>query len=177
MPGGRRTVSFQTDADLLLGQDWRTLEWFSKRLEQTQHISRHLDGHDYTFSGLPQLTSAHSGRLDQFSGDGWLAIGDAAMSFDPLSGQGILKAMQSGMKAAKVVIGKSPESRADFDQWNKTMWNHFAQSRTSYYSMERRWPASPYRANRNEVPATFLSRPMRGYFLNIGSSGFPLLRR
>jgi flavin-dependent dehydrogenase len=149
MPGGRRTISFQTDADLLPRQDWRTSEWFSKRLGQTQHISKLLDGHDYTFAGLPQLTSAHSGRLDQFSGDGWLAIGDAAMSFDPLSGQGILKAMQSGMKAADAVIGKSREARADFEHWNETMWNHFAQSRTSYYSIERRWPESPFWARRS----------------------------
>ncbi len=148
MPGGRRTISFQTDADLLPGQDWRTSEWFSKRLGETRHISKLLDGHGYSFTGMPQLTSAHSGRLDHFSGDGWLAIGDAAMSFDPLSGQGILKAMQSGMKASEVVIGKSPESRSDFDHWNETTWNHFAQSRTSNYSMERRWPTSPFWSNR-----------------------------
>jgi flavin-dependent dehydrogenase len=151
MPSGRRTVSFQTDADLLPGQEWRTAEWFSKHLRETRHISKLLDGHDYTFIGLPQLTSAHSGRLDRFSGDGWLAIGDAAMSFDPLSGQGILKAMQSGMKAAEVIITKSPEARSDFDQWNETTWNHFAQSRTSYYSMEKRWPDSPFWARRKAV--------------------------
>lgn len=144
MPGGRRTVSFQTDADLLPGQDWRTSEWFSKRLGQTQHISKLLDGHDYTFAGLPQLTSAHSGRLDQFSGEGWLAIGDAAMSFDPLSGQGILKAMQSGMKASEVVINGTSDGRAGFGHWNAELWENYSRTRTDYYAMERRWPDSVF---------------------------------
>lgn len=149
MPGGRRTVSFQTDADLLPGQDWRTSDWFANQLAKTRHISRLLDGHDYEFVGPPQLTSAHSGRLDQFSGNGWLAIGDAAMSFDPLSGQGILKAVESGIKAAEVVKGRSEQGRADFDRWNEAIWKQFAQSRTSYYSMERRWPTSLFWAKRN----------------------------
>jgi flavin-dependent dehydrogenase len=153
MPGGRRTISFQTDADLLPGQDWRTSEWFSMRLGETRHISKLFDTHDYAYNGLPQLTSAHSGRLEQFSGDGWLAIGDAAMSFDPLSGQGILKAMQLGIKAAEVVTGKSLESRASFDQWNEATWNQFAQSRSSYYSMERRWPDPVFWARRGSSEA------------------------
>jgi flavin-dependent dehydrogenase len=32
------------------------------------------------------------------AGDGWLAIGDAAMSFDPLSGPGMLKAISAELR-------------------------------------------------------------------------------
>lgn len=143
MPGGRRTVSFQTDADLLPGQDWRTSEWFSMRLGQTQHISKLLDGHDYTFVDLPQLTSAHSGRLDHFIGDGWLAIGDAAMSFDPLSGQGILKSMQSGIKAAEVVA-KNRDALFGYAKWCADHWAGFVSNRHKVYSTEARWRCQPF---------------------------------
>ena len=36
-------------------------------------------------------------------GDGWVAAGDAACAFDPLSGQGIFKALDGGMRAAEAV--------------------------------------------------------------------------
>ena len=153
MPGGRRTVSFQTDADLLPGQEWRTREWFLGQLRQTRHVSGILEDHGYEFISPPQLTSAHSGRMERFSGDGWLAVGDAAMSFDPLSGQGILKAMQSGMMAAEVVANGTPESQAGFDRWNEQLWSQFSKSRNSYYAMEQRWPDSAFwqrRGSRNE---------------------------
>ena len=119
------------------------------RLGQTQHISKLLDGHDYAFTAPLQLTSAHSGCLDRFSGDGWLAVGDAAMSFDPLSGQGILKAMRSGMKAAEVIISAKEENQTEFDDWNERLWKRFSASRTDYYTLERRWPDSSFWQRRN----------------------------
>lgn len=138
-PGGKRTVSFQTDADLLPGQQWRKREWFTMRLGHTRHMSALLERHGYEFSGLPQLTSAHSGRLKQFSGDGWLAVGDAAMSFDPLSGQGILKAMQSGIKAAEVTTGIIEAALSSFALSNEHLWANFNRSRNHFYRMEKRF--------------------------------------
>ena len=148
MPGGRRTVSFQTDADLLAGQGWRTKEWFAMRLRQTRHIARLMAGHRYEFKQAPQITSAHSGRLKQFRGDGWLAIGDAAMSFDPLSGQGILKAMQSGLKAAELVVTNSMNDGVFFEAWNEDRWLQFSHGRSRHYAAEQRWVDSVFWARR-----------------------------
>jgi len=148
MPGGRRTVSFQTDADMLPGQAWRTKEWFATRLRQTKHISKLMVGHGYEFNQVPQITSAHSGRLKQFLGEGWLAIGDAAMSFDPLSGQGILKAMQSGLKAAEFVVANSIANLVFFEEWSENGWLQFSHGRSRYYGLEQRWGDSLFWARR-----------------------------
>jgi flavin-dependent dehydrogenase len=144
MPGGRRTIAFQTDADLLPGQEWRTLDWFIEQFGRTRHISRLLNGHDYVFTRPPQLTSARSSRLERFSDDGRMVIGDAAMSFDPLSGQGLLKAMQSGIKAAEVASNAKAMDRKAFDSWNEQVWEQFSNSRKYYYAMERRWPRTVF---------------------------------
>ncbi len=139
IPGGRRVFSIQTDADLLPTQEWRDQSWITKCLRETTLLSSLIDRHAYTFPDQPQLTSAHSGCLESFAGDGWLAVGDAAMSFDPLSGQGILKAMKSGLQAAETIHLGTEASRERFIQANDTAWRNFAVARRNYYASERRW--------------------------------------
>lgn len=146
-PGGRRTVSFQTDAGLLPpDQSWRAPGWFTAKIRQTRHLSSLLEKQGYAFdldSG-PCLTSAHSGRLENFSGPGWLAIGDAAMSFDPITGQGLLKALQSASQATQIIANPDPEAWGTFNHWNENLWTAYLAGRQACYQMERRWPASPF---------------------------------
>ncbi|MFM9735644.1 NAD(P)/FAD-dependent oxidoreductase, partial [Streptomyces niveiscabiei] len=52
---------------------------------------------------LKGIVSANSTRLKIFSGQQWAALGDAAISFDPLSSQGIFNAMASAMQLAKLI--------------------------------------------------------------------------
>jgi RNA polymerase sigma-70 factor (ECF subfamily) len=50
------------------------------------------------------MVAADTGRLDVVCGNGWLAAGDAAVSFDPISSQGIMSAMQLGRMAAEAAV-------------------------------------------------------------------------
>jgi flavin-dependent dehydrogenase len=143
-PDGRRTISFQTDADHLTGQDSRTTDWFLDRLHGTRHLAAVIAQHGYELTAVPQTTSAHSARMASLRGEGWLAVGDAAMSFDPLSGYGLLKAMESGQMAADALATGASASHAAFDQWNARVWTQFLTLRSGYYAMERRWPDSAF---------------------------------
>src|SRR5207245_744542 len=49
----------------------------------------------------PFIFAANSSRLDRLAGKNWLAVGDAAMAFDPLSSQGVYNALMSGLLAAQ----------------------------------------------------------------------------
>ena len=57
-----------------------------------------LDG--WVFDGSKRYYAAASGWLRQFSGPGWLAIGDAAMCLDPLSASGVTHALETADLAA-----------------------------------------------------------------------------
>jgi flavin-dependent dehydrogenase len=46
---------------------------------------------------------AQSGHLAPVAGDDWLTVGDAAAGFDPLSSQGIAKALRSGIFASYAI--------------------------------------------------------------------------
>jgi flavin-dependent dehydrogenase len=55
--------------------------------------------------GEVAVTSARTTSLDVAAGAAWIAVGDAALTQDPLSGQGILFALGSAAAAAEAVKG------------------------------------------------------------------------
>src|SRR5260370_25731377 len=66
-------------------------------LANTRHIRAAITG---THAGAaPTAIVAGSFRLSPACGQGWLAVGDAAIAFDPLSSQGIMTAIYSAQKA------------------------------------------------------------------------------
>lgn len=96
LPGGRLVAAFMTDADLA-GALREPAGW-AARLADAPHTAARLAG--TRALGGPRLVAARSQRLDRAAGPGWAAAGDAASAFDPLSSQGIVKALRSGTWAA-----------------------------------------------------------------------------
>jgi 2-polyprenyl-6-methoxyphenol hydroxylase-like FAD-dependent oxidoreductase len=50
---------------------------------------------------------AQVGHLDRVAGEHWLAIGDAAVTWSPLAGQGIYRSLESVMIATESIIANS----------------------------------------------------------------------
>jgi flavin-dependent dehydrogenase len=141
LPHGRRVVAFVTDADLLRGG--RSAQW-QQALAATHHMSRVVPGDvTPTVGAYP----AETGRRAQLSGDGWLAIGDAAVTFDPLSSQGLITAMVMAARAGALLGGEEWESdyRAVLDEHET--------NRAALYSAETRWPDATFWARRAPVSA------------------------
>ena len=113
--------------------------------------------HGYVLSGAPDVVSASSTRLDIVSGANWAAAGDAAASFDPLSGQGILTAMLSGRLAARALLsqlaGDGGRALAEYARGWKLVYEENWNLRKRYYATETRWQASAFwdRRQRSEV--------------------------
>src|SRR5207248_5195126 len=70
-----------------------------RKLQTTKYTKRRVES--CVLKSGPFIVPANSSRLDRVGDANWLAIGDAAMAFDPLSGQGVYKALQSALRAAK----------------------------------------------------------------------------
>ena len=98
-------------------------------------------------SRAPKLTSAQSARLATVYGDGWLAVGDAAQSFDPLSGEGLFHALFSGERAAQALFENFSgrvDALADYAGLSASLWERFLRQRAAAYSAETRWPDTPF---------------------------------
>ena len=91
--------------------------------------------------------AAHSVRARPCAGKNWLAIGDAAQAYDPLSGQGITKALTSGLRAAETISADLFQNRVTVEDYVKTTdheYEDYLRSRLLHYRRERRWPDSPF---------------------------------
>ncbi len=86
--------------------------------------------------------SAPSYCLDQVTGERWLAIGDAASCWDPITSQGIVKAMANGISAARLIAGAQGLQQFSF-HLQQTHQQYLAM-RAQFYRMEQRWPGSPF---------------------------------
>jgi flavin-dependent dehydrogenase len=78
-------------------------------------------------------------------GHGWLAVGDAAMAFDPLSSQGLLQALASGIRAGETAVRHlAGESTAVGEYALKTaeIFGEYKRLHAVYYGREGRWPQS-----------------------------------
>jgi flavin-dependent dehydrogenase len=93
-----------------------------------------------------QATDASTSSLDRVVGPGWAATGDAAVSFDPLSSQGVVTALVMGREAGRLAAGLV--SAADYAaEYGALLDEHVALQR-EYYALETRWPDSPFWARR-----------------------------
>jgi flavin-dependent dehydrogenase len=100
LPDGARILVLHLDrneADEFCKNPWR----YGAALSETRHISKLVA--DTEALTKFRNVDACGGTLDRIYGARWLAVGDAAMSFDPLSSQGIFNALYCGMKAGQAV--------------------------------------------------------------------------
>jgi flavin-dependent dehydrogenase len=154
---GRLAAAFLGDGDLLdrslLSGDPEA--WWS-RLRQTEATRERVEMHDYQGSDL-RVLPAETSRLDRIEGDGWLALGDAAVAYDPLSSYGVASAMGSGFYAghaiADLLAGRTDRDTARLaylDVMQRACDTCLAMQREAY-SRERRWPEAPFWRRRQEA--------------------------
>ena len=93
-------------------------------------------------AGGIQSFVAPSYCLNQISGRNWLAIGDAASAWDPITSQGISKAMANGIAAAQAIGNLNDEFT--FAQTIKKMHQDYLFMRSQLYQLEQRWPESSF---------------------------------
>lgn len=110
-----------------------------------------------------------------------IAIGDAALAPDPLSGHGIFEALSSALTAIAVIntiLRKSENSQAAFSFYQQRIEQRFKQlSRVGrdFYQQETRWPQETFWAERINWPDQEASHPEAGYAKGIIKS-MPIIR-
>jgi flavin-dependent dehydrogenase len=144
-PAAQIIVVFMTDADLARRHRLRETAPWKRNLARTEYIRPRL--HGAKLRGPLQLHAAYSGKLIPPAGPGWIAAGDAAVSFDPLSSMGIGYALLSGIEAGRVahnvLTGSGQLARAYSENINRH-FSRYLQLRAAYYRQEQRWPTQPF---------------------------------
>lgn len=161
LPDNRRVLAFQTDSDLIDRQAIKNLDAFLELSQKNEAITKLLarNNGNIDFHGT---VAANSTRLDQVVGQQWAALGDAAISFDPLSSQGMFHAMANAMQLTDLIkkfglITNFKNAKISLfetiytNQINQ-IWNHYLKHKAIFYRVEKRWKTAPFWKRRHEMP-------------------------
>ncbi len=96
---GAAVAIFITDNDLEKGA---AEDSWSRALAESQHIRARFG--EFTLTERPRRVAADSSLLVPSCGEGWMAVGDAAACFDPLSERGIGRAIARGQVVGNYLI-------------------------------------------------------------------------
>jgi flavin-dependent dehydrogenase len=149
LPSNERLLVYLCDRDLNRSERAALLscDGFAARLTGAPFLSQLCQAHRYRPSRAPQGADASSGRLERFCGEGWLALGDAALSFDPLSSQGISNALYTGMAGARAInaaLDGHMEVLTHYNDHLARIYDVYLRNRATFYGYERRWNKQPF---------------------------------
>lgn len=149
LPDGSLLVAAMVDADAIGPSGLRPHGYWADLLEHSQHTRARTEGLTPPTSLVVRKASTE--RLSQIASDGssagpaFIAVGDAASSYDPLSSQGICKALMTGELAAQAIEEKLQGDRSALAAYAERIGGELARflsDRAQYYAVERRWPDS-----------------------------------
>lgn len=165
LPDEKLMVVYFTDSDLLDHKILKTSGWFAL-LRDTEHTSHRVREGDYSPVAEPHVLAAHGARLNEVGGERWLAVGDAAAAYDPLSSYGISSAMGTGFYAASAIVDSLAGRRDALPVYRRIIEQAYAQYlilHREYYAIEQRWPDELFWRRRHELSdsrAGFSSMPL-----------------
>jgi flavin-dependent dehydrogenase len=145
LPDESLLVTYMTDADLYASVNTRDVSYWKAQLERAPNTLERTAG--FTLVGEPRVTSASSSRLVPVWGKDWIAIGDAAAAYDPLSGDGVCRALFTGTAAAGAILAEQSGDKSALLRYGEKLeeeFEEFLRTREKYYGREQRWPDSPF---------------------------------
>jgi flavin-dependent dehydrogenase len=153
LTGMRLATTFMTDTDLLdpliLNADH-----YLETISSTTMIADLLVG-GITSKDI-QITSctASTSYLEKRFGDGWLAVGDAAFAYDPISSYGITSALDGGYYAGNAIadtLDGYKEALPAYDWLISGAFTIYKEMYQHQYQLEQRWPQGAFWKRRHDM--------------------------
>lgn len=98
----------------------------------------------YKLGVVAELPGPKDGFRERLHGDGWVAVGDAAVSVDPLSSQGLITGVVMAAHAARL----AGADLADWETSYRAVLAEHEETRGWLYAVETRWPNADFWSRR-----------------------------
>ena len=137
VPGDRMIFAYMTDSDL-----WRKSGWRS--LLKSAPLTWERAGAIEMLTPV-RIVSAASMLREPVHGPNWIAAGDAALAFDPLSGLGVHKAIESGLRSSVAItrfLEGDVEAMMEYENWTVESFCSYLSVHRRFYGSVERWPGS-----------------------------------
>lgn len=145
LPNGQLVTTLFTDADIVKEKQLHKAENWKGLLVKTVHAKRRMA--NSVASESLWVRSAHSKRVESTEQPNFIAVGDAAASFDPVSSLGIGFAVSSGCNAARAIIQAQEGRDSSMEVYRRAIdhiFTNYLQTKARYYAQEKRWPNAPF---------------------------------
>ena len=146
LPGNQLVCMVVTAKELVPYLQDEQFKGFQTALDETKFVGPSLG--KLSISDTQYHTwPIYSGYLPQASGSDWLAVGDAASSYDPISAQGIYKGLSSGIEAGTRLAKVLESSRAigaDYTERIHQKYGIYWENRRYLYGLENRWSTQDF---------------------------------
>ena len=150
----QRLLVLHTDEDLGAAHRAGAMSGFLAIFKRSRHLSALLQTYQYRPCSRLMGAPACGARLDMPVGRYWLAAGDAAQSYDPLSSQGIYQALRGGFMAGQSVTralkqpeqisGGVPQAFSSYTNNLSEIWAEYRKHHQYYYRCQPRWLDQPF---------------------------------
>lgn len=151
VPDGTTVLAFHTDADQPVVRECRTAAGLlALARAQTRLVRARCEGLDAP-AGPVGIAPAQSQYCAEAAGSNWLAVGDAALAFDPLASQGLLNSLCTGLQGAEHVVAHLNGAEQALPAWARHVdgvRDAYSRNLAAYYAMERRWARESFWSRR-----------------------------
>ncbi|WP_321473687.1 NAD(P)/FAD-dependent oxidoreductase [uncultured Paludibaculum sp.] len=150
LPSGYYIVTYVTDADLHSDDRKRSIRFFEDQLKKAPHTRERTGGITSAFSIIPAFSSMREHAADR----NWLAVGDAARSYDPLSGMGLCMSMSMAIDAADAIARRfhgDVSGLESYELLNRQAYAEYIQAHGACYRLEQRWPECGFWRRRHNM--------------------------
>lgn len=147
LPGNIRVTSFFTNFNLPFAKSLKKIDIWRNLIQKTEHVKPIIDKYKHSIISGPYTIISNSTRLEKVIGERWIAIGDSAATFDPLSSNGISKAIRDGIESSKLIKQYLEGDGLALEPYNEKFilgYNSYLNKRILYYRLEKRWRNSPF---------------------------------
>jgi flavin-dependent dehydrogenase len=136
VPGGLAIAAWLTDRRAMQDGSRGAVALWRRQFGQARHLRlpRAVEPLEL------RIGSAHTAWTEPAAGEGWLAIGDAALAPDPLSSSGLLSALETALAAATALAAGTGPAFRSYAGWLEARRRRFLLERAQTYALEHRWP-------------------------------------
>ncbi|MCW3074591.1 MAG: putative FAD-dependent oxidoreductase LodB [Flaviaesturariibacter sp.] len=145
LPGQVLSVTFFSDADIISTDRLQVADNWQASLLSTKYIKYKVG--EARATGKPWIKNAFSQITDTSQRKNFMAVGDAASSFDPISSMGIGFAMNSGCNAARAINFSLNGDESLVEAYPKKVeenFKNYLNLRNHFYAKETRWNKLPF---------------------------------
>lgn len=152
---GARVLTFHTDTDLMNGTETVSADGLIARAMRCPAMAALMEETGFQADSVGEIwtTAANTARTDPLAEadpamkSGWLAVGDAGLSLDPLSSRGLFNALYTGvsggMTAHRMLAGDAG-AVADHIAGLERITEDYERHLALMYAAETRWPDHPF---------------------------------